>query len=153
MRVQPIHDCHRRGADEQFVGQRVPEDRIRLALEKAPIAGLVFQTLAESGLKTFETATRNTIDLASIALAKELSHLPVVADPSHGTGKQSLIAAVSRAAIAVGADGIIVEVHPCPERALSDGPQSLDLEQFGKVMRGLSDPLRPLVGSRAHQVA
>jgi 3-deoxy-7-phosphoheptulonate synthase len=104
--------------------------------------------LCERGIKTFETATRNTIDLASIALAKELSHLPVIADPSHGTGKQSLIGPVARAAIAVGADGIIVEVHPCPERALSDGPQSLDLEQFSKVMHGLSDPLRPVLTTR-----
>ncbi len=101
--------------------------------------------LCERGIKTFETGTRNTFDLAAVALAKELSHLPVVADPSHGTGKQSLIGAVSRAAIAVGADGIIVEVHPCPERALSDGPQSLDLLQFERVMRGLSAPLRPLL--------
>jgi 3-deoxy-7-phosphoheptulonate synthase len=100
--------------------------------------------LCERGIKTFETGTRNTFDLASVALAKELSHLPVLADPSHGTGKQSLIGAVSRAAIAVGADGIIVEVHPCPERALSDGPQSLDIAQFENVMRGLSAPLRPL---------
>jgi 3-deoxy-7-phosphoheptulonate synthase len=109
--------------------------------------------LCERGIKTFETATRNTIDLASIALVKELSHLPVIADPSHGTGKQSLIGAVSRAAIAVGADGIIVEVHPCPERALSDGPQSLDLAQFEKVMRSLSDPLRPLATAKAGQAA
>jgi 3-deoxy-7-phosphoheptulonate synthase len=101
--------------------------------------------LCERGIKTFETATRNTIDLASIALAKELSHLPVIADPSHGTGKQSLIGPVSRAAIAVGADGIIVEVHPCPERALSDGAQSLDLGQFRNVMNGLCDPLRPVL--------
>jgi len=72
-----------------------------------------------------------------------------VADPSHGTGKQSLIGAVSRAAIAVGADAIIVEVHPCPERALSDGPQSLDLAQFEKVMRGLGEPLRAVLGSGA----
>jgi 3-deoxy-7-phosphoheptulonate synthase len=100
--------------------------------------------LCERGIKTFETATRNTIDLASIALAKELSHLPVMADPSHGTGKQSLIGAVSRAALALGADGIIVEVHPCPERALSDGPQSLDIAQFEKVMAGLTAPLRPV---------
>jgi len=109
--------------------------------------------LCERGIKTFETATRNTIDLASIALAKELSHLPVMADPSHGTGKQSLIGAVSRAAIAVGADGIIVEVHPCPERALSDGPQSLDLAQFEKVMRGLCDPLRPVVTAQSDTAA
>jgi 3-deoxy-7-phosphoheptulonate synthase len=76
-----------------------------------------------------------------------------VADPSHGTGKQSLIGAVSRAAIAAGADGIIVEVHPCPERALSDGPQSLDIPQFERVMRGLSAPLRPVLapgGGSAH---
>ena len=89
--------------------------------------------LCERGIKTFETETRNTIDLA---------HLPVIADPSHGTGKQSLIAAVSRAAVAVGADGLIIEVHPCPERALSDGPQSLDFAGFGKVMRALAEPLR-----------
>jgi len=101
--------------------------------------------LCERGIKTFETATRNTFDLSAVALAKELSHLPVVADPSHGTGKQSLIGPVSRAAIAVGADGIIVEVHPCPERALSDGPQSLDIPQFERVMRGLSAPLRPVL--------
>jgi 3-deoxy-7-phosphoheptulonate synthase len=98
--------------------------------------------LCERGIKTFETETRNTIDLAAIALARDLSHLPVIADPSHGTGKQSLIAAVSRAAVAVGADGLIIEVHPCPERALSDGPQSLDFNAFERVMRGLSEPLR-----------
>ena len=98
--------------------------------------------LCERGIKTFETETRNTIDLAAIALARDLSHLPVIADPSHGTGKQSLIEAVSRAAVAVGADGLIIEVHPCPERALSDGPQSLDFAGFEKVMRGLAEPLR-----------
>jgi 3-deoxy-7-phosphoheptulonate synthase len=102
--------------------------------------------LCERGIKTFETATRNTFDLSAVALAKELSHLPVVADPSHGTGKQSLIGPVSRAAIAVGADALIIEVHPCPERALSDGPQSLDLAQFERVMRKLSEPLRPVLG-------
>jgi 3-deoxy-7-phosphoheptulonate synthase len=102
--------------------------------------------LCERGIKTFETATRNTFDLSAVALAKELSHLPVVADPSHGTGKQSLIGPVSRAAIAVGADALIIEVHPCPERALSDGPQSLDLAQFERVMRGLSESLRPVLG-------
>lgn len=98
--------------------------------------------LCERGIKTFETETRNTIDLAAVALARDLSHLPVMADPSHGTGKQSLIGAVSRAAVAVGADGLIIEVHPCPERALSDGPQSLDFQAFEKVMQGLKEPLR-----------
>src|SRR5467141_2575713 len=100
--------------------------------------------LCERGIKTFETEMRNTFDLAAVALARDLSHLPVIADPSHGTGKQSLIAAVSRAAVAVGADGLIIEVHPCPARALSDGPQSLDFAAFEKVMRGLSEPLRGL---------
>ncbi|HEX6822816.1 MAG TPA: 3-deoxy-7-phosphoheptulonate synthase [Candidatus Sulfotelmatobacter sp.] len=98
--------------------------------------------LCERGIKTFESEMRNTFDLAAVALARDLSHLPVVADPSHGTGKQSLIASVSRAAVAVGADGLIIEVHPCPERALSDGPQSLDFEGFERVMRGLAEPLR-----------
>jgi 3-deoxy-7-phosphoheptulonate synthase len=98
--------------------------------------------LCERGIKTFETETRNTIDLAAVALARDLSHLPVMADPSHGTGKQSLIGAVSRAAVAVGADGLIIEVHPCPERALSDGPQSLDFQAFEKVMQSLKEPLR-----------
>ena len=102
--------------------------------------------LCERGIKTFETETRNTMDLAAVALARDLSHLPVIADPSHGTGKQSLIAAMSRAAVAVGADGLIIEVHPCPERALSDGPQSLDFGAFEKVMRGLTDPLREISG-------
>jgi 3-deoxy-7-phosphoheptulonate synthase len=99
--------------------------------------------LCERGIRTFETEMRNTFDLAAVALARDLSHLPVIADPSHGTGKQSLIAAVSRAAVAVGADGLIIEVHPCPERALSDGPQSLDFAGFEKVMRALREPLRP----------
>ena len=98
--------------------------------------------LCERGIKTFDTDMRNTFDLAAVALAKELSHLPVIADPSHGTGRRSLITAVSKAAIAVGADGLMVEVHPCPERALSDGPQSLDLAGFEAMVRSLSEPLR-----------
>ncbi|HWR14513.1 MAG TPA: 3-deoxy-7-phosphoheptulonate synthase [Terriglobales bacterium] len=98
--------------------------------------------LCERGIKTFETETRNTLDLAAVALAKELSHLPVVADPSHGTGKPVLIPPMSRAAIACGADGLIVEVHPCPERAWSDGPQSLTLEAFAEMMDELDEPAR-----------
>ena len=105
--------------------------------------------LCERGIKTFETETRNTIDLAGIALAKELSHLPVIADPSHGTGRPSLIPPVSRAALALGADGLIVEVHPCPERAYSDGPQSLDCAAFDKLMHALHEPLRELSGGKA----
>src|SRR5947199_5768513 len=98
--------------------------------------------LCERGIKTFESEMRNTFDLAAVALARDLSHLPVVADPSHGTGKQSLIAHVSRAAVAVCAYSLIIEVHPCPERASSDGPQSLDFAGFGNVMRALTEPLR-----------
>jgi 3-deoxy-7-phosphoheptulonate synthase len=104
--------------------------------------------LCERGIKTFETEMRNTFDLAAVALARDLSHLPVMADPSHGTGKQSLISSMSRAAVAAGADGIIIEVHPCPERALSDGPQSLDFAGFEKVMRALTEPLRPTATMR-----
>ena len=99
--------------------------------------------LCERGIKTFETATRNTLDLAAVALVKELSHLPVLADPSHGTGLRSLVTPMSKAAVAAGADGLIIEVHPCPERALSDGPQSLDLTGFSSLMRELQkEPLR-----------
>ena len=98
--------------------------------------------LCERGIRTFETDTRNTLDLAAIALAKELSHLPVIADPSHGTGRRSLIPAMSSAALAMGADGLMIEVHPCPERALSDGPQSLDLNGFERMMKTLASPSR-----------
>jgi 3-deoxy-7-phosphoheptulonate synthase len=94
--------------------------------------------LCERGIKTFETETRNTLDLAAVALVKELSHLPVIADPSHGTGRRSLIPAMSRAALGAGADGLMIEVHPCPERALSDGPQSMDLPSFAEMMQELS---------------
>jgi 3-deoxy-7-phosphoheptulonate synthase len=97
--------------------------------------------LCERGIKTFETEMRNTLDLAAVALAKELCHLPVVVDPSHATGRRSLVPAAARAAVAIGADGLLVEVHPNPERALSDGPQSLDPEGFERMMQGLREPL------------
>jgi 3-deoxy-7-phosphoheptulonate synthase len=108
-----------------------------LAAEYLLAGGNSNVVLCERGIKTFETATRNTLDLAAVALVKELSHLPVLADPSHGTGLRSLITPMSKAAAAVGADGLIIEVHPCPERALSDGPQSLDLEGFATLMTEL----------------
>ena len=120
-----------------------------LAAEYLLAGGNSQVVLCERGIKTFETATRNTMDLAAVALAKELSHLPVIADPSHGTGKPSLIGAVSRAAIAVGADGLMIEVHRCPERALSDGSQSLDIPQFKGVMQSLSVPLRSILVDKA----
>ena len=93
--------------------------------------------LCERGIRTFETATRNTCDIVAVAVLNELTHLPVVVDPSHATGKRSLVPALARAAVAIGADGLIVEVHPCPEKAVSDGAQSLDLPQFRKMMQDL----------------
>jgi 3-deoxy-7-phosphoheptulonate synthase len=117
-----------------------------LAAEYLLSGGNPSVVLCERGIKTFETETRNTLDLAAISLARELSHLPVIADPSHGTGKPVLIPPMSRAAIACGADGLIIEVHPCPERAWSDGPQSLTLEAFAQLMRSLSAPLREVSG-------
>jgi 3-deoxy-7-phosphoheptulonate synthase len=90
--------------------------------------------LCERGIRTFETATRNTLDLAVVPLVKELSHLPVMVDPSHATGKRSLVAPMSKAALVAGAHGILVEVHPEPEKALSDGPQSLTFAGFDKLM-------------------
>ncbi|MGB6472263.1 MAG: hypothetical protein WBE88_15520, partial [Candidatus Acidiferrales bacterium] len=85
--------------------------------------------------------------LAGVALAKELSHLPVIVDPSHATGKRSLVPAASLAALAIGADGLIIEVHPCPERALSDGPQSLDLASFADLMKRLREPQARLMAA------
>src|SRR5690349_8316476 len=93
--------------------------------------------LCERGIRTFETETRNTCDIAAIPVLNQLTHLPVILDPSHATGKRSLVPAVSRAGVAIGADGLIVEVHPAPEKAFSDGAQSLDIPQFGKMMEEL----------------
>ena len=103
--------------------------------------------LCERGIKTFETATRNTLDLSAIALAKELSHLPVIADPSHGTGLRTLVPAMSMAAVGAGADGLLIEVHPCPERALSDGPQSLDIPGFTRLMSALNRTIPAMMGA------
>ena len=94
--------------------------------------------LCERGIRTFEDATRNTLDLSAVPLIKRLSHLPVVVDPSHGTGKWDLVSPMALAAVAAGADGIMVEVHPRPEEALSDGPQALLPSTFAKLMHDLS---------------
>jgi 3-deoxy-7-phosphoheptulonate synthase len=96
--------------------------------------------LCERGIRTFETYTRNTMDINAVPLLKQLSHLPVLADPSHATGKWELVAPVSRAAIAAGADGLIIEVHPQPEEAVSDGAQSLKPSRFAELI----DSLRPV---------
>ena len=90
--------------------------------------------LCERGIRTFENATRNTLDLSAIPVIKHLSHLPVIADPSHGVGDRRFVAPMARAAVAAGADGIMVEIHPDPDKALSDGPQSLNFEEFGSLM-------------------
>ena len=90
--------------------------------------------LCERGIRTYETATRNTFDVNAIPVLKHLSHLPVIADPSHGTGKVQYVGAVAKAAIAAGADGLIIEVHPRPEEAMSDGQQSLRPDDFAKLM-------------------
>lgn len=97
--------------------------------------------LCERGIRTFETATRNTLDLSCIPILKKESHLPIIVDPSHGTGMWELVDSMSRAAIAAGADGLMIEVHPDPANAYSDGPQSLKPEKFKRLM----DSLRPFI--------
>lgn len=94
--------------------------------------------LCERGIRTFENLTRNTSDLAVIPLVKSLSHLPVIYDPSHATGKNSLVPPMALASIVAGADGVMIEVHPDPEQALSDGPQSLNLKEFERLYRKLA---------------
>lgn len=95
--------------------------------------------LCERGIRTFETATRNTLDIAAVPVLKTVSHLPVIVDPSHAAGVRSIVPALARAAVAVGADGLLVEVHPCPEEAMSDGNQSLNFSEF----RDMMDDLQP----------
>jgi 3-deoxy-7-phosphoheptulonate synthase len=109
--------------------------------------------LCERGIRTFETATRNTCDITAVPVLQELTHLPVVLDPSHATGKRSLVPALSRAGVAIGADGLIVEVHPCPEKAVSDGAQSLTFPDFAGMMRDLAPYIRLWKESRAVTVA
>lgn len=94
--------------------------------------------LCERGIRTFETYTRNTLDLAAVAALKSLTHLPVIVDPSHATGRRDLVAVMSRAGIVAGADGLMVEVHPDPEHAKCDGPQSLRPEEFASLMEGIA---------------
>ena len=109
--------------------------------------------LCERGIRTFETATRNTFDIGAVPVLRELTHLPVVLDPAHATGKSSLIPPLARASVAVGADGLMVEVHPCPEEAYSDGAQSLTIEAFQKMMSDLRPYLELWKESRPLAVA
>jgi 3-deoxy-7-phosphoheptulonate synthase len=105
--------------------------------------------LCERGIRTFETATRNTFDVAAIALLKQISHLPVIADPSHAAGHRELVPALARIAVAAGADGLIVEVHPDPDKAWSDGEQSLDFDGFDEMMASLD----PYLALRRQEIA
>jgi 3-deoxy-7-phosphoheptulonate synthase len=108
--------------------------------------------LCERGIRTFETATRNTMDINAIPLVKEMSHLPIIADPSHGTGKARLVQPVCLGMVAAGADGLILEVHPNPEHALCDGAQSLTFEQFAAVMGKTAD-VAHAIGKRVEREA
>ena len=102
--------------------------------------------LCERGIRTFETMTRNTLDLSVVPLIKEISHLPIIVDPSHGTGKRSLVGPMSKASIMIGADGLMIEVHNHPEQALSDGMQSLEPEDFNSLMVSL-EKIRQVEGA------
>ncbi len=109
-----------------------------MAAEYLLAGGNTAVVLCERGIRTFETATRNTLDLAAVPLVKHLSHLPVIADPSHGTGNWRLVGPMAKAAVAAGADGLLLEIHPWPEEAMSDGPQSLTPANFRQLMGELS---------------
>lgn len=104
--------------------------------------------LCERGIRTYETSTRNTLDLSAIPIVQRLSHLPIITDPSHGTGKRHLVLPLSRAAVAAGTDGLIVEVHPDPESALSDGPQSLNFQMFAEFM----EEIKPIVKAMGREL-
>ncbi len=120
-----------------------------LAAEYVMAQGNLQVILCERGIRTFETATRNTFDLAAIPVLKRETHLPVLADPSHGGGRRDLVPPLSFAAAAAGADGLLVEVHPRPEEAWSDGEQSLDFGEFGALMDGLA----PFVAAAGRRLA
>jgi 3-deoxy-7-phosphoheptulonate synthase len=130
-------------------GMSATVNDLLLAAEYVMAQGNPNVILCERGIRTFETATRNTFDLAAIPVLKAETHLPVFADPSHAGGRRALVAPLSYAAVAAGADGLIVEVHPDPERATSDGDQSLDFQEFDNLMAGL----RPFVEAAGRTLA
>jgi 3-deoxy-7-phosphoheptulonate synthase len=132
-------------------GMMATIEELLLAAEYVLAAGNARVVLCERGIRTFERATRNTLDICAVPLLKEETHLPVIVDPSHAAGRRELVPALARAAVAAGADGLIIEVHPRPERALSDGRQSLTPEGFDGLVgelaavaraigRGIADP-------------
>src|SRR4030043_1237168 len=116
-----------------------------LAAEYVLSQGNEHLILCERGIRTFETYTRNTMDISVIPIIEKVSHLPIIADPSHGTGKWYLVAPMALAAVAAGANGLIIEVHPTPDAALKDGAQSLTFEHFGELMKQVA-PVAAAVG-------
>lgn len=118
-------------------GMAATIEEFLLAAEYILAGGNSQVVLCERGIRTFETATRNTLDLNAVAYIKEVSHLPIIVDPSHGTGRTSLVSPLARAAIAVGADGLIIEIHKEPSKALSDGFQALNFAQFEALVKTL----------------
>ena len=128
-------------------GMSATIEELLLSAEYIMAGGNYNVVLCERGIRTFETYTRNTLDIAAIPVIKKLSHLPIMADPSHGTGRRDKVAPMARAAVAAGADGLLIEVHHDPEKALSDGAQSLFPEQFAQLMTELRI-IAPAVGRR-----
>ncbi len=134
-------------------GMSATLDEFLMAAEYIMSEGNYQVILCERGVRTFADHTRNTLDLSVVPAVQRLSHLPIIVDPSHGTGKRNKVTPLSRAAVAVGADGLIVEVHPDPDRALSDGTQSLYPEQFEQLMREVRQIAAVLGRSVAEPVA
>src|SRR5260370_4602568 len=115
-------------------GMSATMEELLLSAEYILAGGNYDVMLCERGIRTFETYTRNTMDISAIPVIKKLSHLPMLADPSHGVGRRDKVAPMARAAVAAGCDGLLIEVHPNPDKALSDGAQSLFPEQFDQLM-------------------
>ena len=128
-------------------GMSATIEELLLSAEYIMSGGNYKVILCERGIRTFDTYLRNTLDIAAIPVIKQLSHLPIVADPSHGTGRRDKVAPMARAAVAAGADGLIIEVHPDPEHALSDGEQSLYPDQFVQLMKEIR-AIAPAVGRK-----
>jgi 3-deoxy-7-phosphoheptulonate synthase len=127
-------------------GMMTTIEELLMSAEYILSSGNPHVVLCERGIRTFETATRNTLDLSAVPVLKSLTHLPVIVDPSHAAGHWKYVIPLSRAAVAVGADGLIVEVHPEPEKAVSDGAQSLKPEKFYQLM----DELRAIAAVMKH---
>lgn len=129
-------------------GMMATLEELLMAAEYIMAQGNSQVMLCERGIRTFETYTRNTLDINAVPLLKQLTHLPVIVDPSHGTGLREIVGPVSQAAVAAGADGLLIEVHPHPEKALSDGPQSLRPDEFTSLL----EKLRPIARAMGREI-